>query len=335
MTEPACLTEVWRGDFLESRHRGHAVVCDADGEVRAAWGDPDTVILPRSSAKMLQALPLVECAGDGALSDERIALACASHSGAAMHTEAVAAWLAAMGLDEADLRCGPQVPDDRPARERLRRAGRDPDQLHNNCSGKHAGFLALARRFGGGAEYVEPEHPVQVRVRATIEEMTGAPSPGFAIDGCCAPNFATRLSGLALAMARMAAPDALGPARGAAARRIVEAMMARPLLISGEGRPCSELTEAMRGRGTVKFGAESVYAAILPVDGLGVAIKVEDGSPRGSECAITALLVRAGVLAADDPVTRKWLTPAVRNRRGAVVGGLRPAPDFYDDGRPL
>lgn len=335
MTEPACLTEVWRGDFLESRHRGHAVVCDARGTVRAAWGDPDAVILPRSSCKMLQALPLVETAEDGELSEGRIALACASHSGAAMHTRPVAEWLAAMGLGQADLRCGPQVPADRQARERLRAEGLNPDQLHNTCSGKHAGYLALAGRLGGGPEYLDLEHPVQVNVRAAVEEMTEVPSPGYAIDGCCAPNFATSLSGLAYAMARMADPDQLGSARGLAARRIVAAMMARPLLISGEGLPCSELTAAMGGRGAIKFGAESVYTAILPAAGLGVAIKVEDGGMRGSECAIAALLVRTGALAADDPVTRKWLTPAVRNRRGARVGGLRPAPDFYAGGRPL
>ena len=155
------MVEVWRGDVPESHHRGHAVICDARGDIRAAWGDPEAVVLPRSSCKMLQALPLLESgAGDG-LSSEQVALACASHQGAAMHVERVARGLGDLGLGEPDLRCGPQVPDDAPERHRLRAAGDAPCQLHNNCSGKHAGFLTLNRHLGGGSEYVEIDHPVQ------------------------------------------------------------------------------------------------------------------------------------------------------------------------------
>ena len=171
------MVEVWRGDIPELHHRGHAVVCDARGEIRAAWGDPEAVILPRSSCKMLQALPLLESgAGDG-LSSEQLALACASHQGAAMHVERVARWLADLGLGEADLRCGPQVPDDAPERHRLRAAGEAPCQLHNNCSGKHAGFLTLNRHLGGGAEYVEIDHPVQRAVKRRLRGDVRAGEP--------------------------------------------------------------------------------------------------------------------------------------------------------------
>jgi len=334
MSDPVPLVEVWRGPVLESRHRGHAVVCDATGAVRAAWGDPALVMLPRSSCKMLQALPLVEDGGDG-VTDARIALACASHTAAAIHVEPVRRWLAELGLGAADLRCGPQAPRDEAEAERLRGAGGTADQVHNNCSGKHTGFLALGTRLGAGPEYVEPDHPVQVRVRAAFEEMTGETSPGHAIDGCSAPNFATTLRGLATAVARMGDPRGRGATRAAAARRIVGAMMAHPRLIAGEGRPCAELTTALAGRGTVKCGAEAVYTAILPEAGLGVAIKVEDGGLRGSETAVTALLVRLGVLDAAHPVTARWLAPRVLTRRGAEVGGLRPDPEFYAGGRPL
>ncbi|MFO1141973.1 MAG: asparaginase [Amaricoccus sp.] len=335
MADAVPMVEVWRGNVAESHHRGHAVVCDASGVVVAAWGDPDAVILPRSSCKMLQALPLVESGAADGLDTERLALACASHQGAAMHVTRVERWLTEMGLGESDLRCGPQVPDDRTERERLRANDEAPCQLHNNCSGKHAGFLMLNRRLGGGAEYVEPEHPVQRAVRAAFEEMTGAESPGWGIDGCSAPNFATTVHGLARAMARMADPRGLGPARETAAGRLVAAMLAHPLLVAGEGRACSELMEAMGGKVAVKTGAEAVFTAILPERGLGVALKIEDGTTRGSESAIATILVRLGVLDPAHPAARRRLDPTILSRRGAVTGALRPDPSFFAGGRPL
>jgi L-asparaginase II len=333
--DAATMVEVWRGDVPESRHRGHAVVCDARGTVRAAWGDPDAVILPRSSCKMLQALPLLESGAGAALTGEQLALACASHSGAAMHVTRVATWLEAMGLGEPDLRCGPQVPEDAPERHRLRDEDRRPSQLHNNCSGKHAGFLTLVKRLGGGPEYVAIDHPVQRAVRVAFEEMCDAPAPGWGIDGCSAPNFATTVHGLALAMARMADPRGLGPAREAAARRLVEAMLAHPLLVSGEGRACAELTAATGGAAAVKTGAEAVFTAILPAEGLGVALKIEDGATRASECAIAAILVRLGVASADDPRVSRRLNPSIVSRRGLPAGALRPEPAFFAGGAPL
>ena len=334
MGEPVAMVEVWRGDVAESRHRGHAVVCDAQGTIRAAWGDPDAVILPRSSCKMLQALPLLESGAGERLTGEQLALACASHSGASMHVTRVAAWLAEIGLDEPDLRCGPQVPEDAPERHRLRDEDRRPSQLLNYCSGKHAGFLSLNRRLGGGSEYVEVDHPVQRAVRAAFEEMCGTPALGWGIDGCSAPNFATTMRGLALAMARMADTRGLGAPRETAARRLVEAMLAHPLLVAGPGRACSELMAAMGGTVVVKTGAEAVYTAILPAQGLGVALKIEDGATRASECAIAALLVRLGAVAADPAVARR-LRPGITSRRGFPAGSIRPDPDFYSGGALL
>ncbi len=329
------MVEVWRGGFAESVHRGHAVLCDARGEVRAAWGDPDRVILPRSSCKMLQALPLVESGAGAGLTSEQLALACASHQGAAMHVGRVAAWLAELGMTDGDLRCGAQVPSDRDERGRLREEFEVPCQLHNNCSGKHAGFLALGRHLGGGPEYVEPDHPVQRAVRAAFEEMTGAASPGYGIDGCSAPNFATTLRGLAWAMARMADPTGLGHAREGAARRLVSAMVAHPLLVAGEGRACSELMAAMAGKVAAKTGAEGVFVAIWPERGLGLALKIEDGGTRASECAVTTLLVRLGALEAGDPAAlRRMVAPQV-NRRGLVVGEIRRTPALWGNGAPL
>ncbi|PZQ52559.1 MAG: L-asparaginase [Rhodovulum sulfidophilum] len=335
MADAIPMVEIHRGAFAESGHRGHAVICDARGEIRAAWGDPGAVILPRSSCKMLQALPLVESGAARDLSTEQLALACASHQGAEMHVTRVARWLADLGMSDDDLRCGPQIPDDREERGRLREAVEAPCQLHNNCSGKHAGFLTLNRHLGGDTEYQEPEHPVQRAVRAAFEEMTGAESPGYGIDGCSAPNFATTMHGLALAMARMAAPAGLGATRADAAERLVAAMVAHPLLVAGEGRACSELMEAAGGAVAIKTGAEGVFVAIWPEKGIGLAVKIEDGGTRASECAVATLLCRLGALSAAHPAVIRRMRPVITNRRGLVVGEIMPSAALWGNGAPI
>jgi L-asparaginase II len=321
------MVELWRGGRCESVHAGHAVICDPEGGVLAAWGDPDAVIYPRSSCKMVQALPLLESGAGAGLSAAQLALACASHQGAAIHTRAVARWLADLGLGEGDLRCGAHEPHDRDERDRLIRAGEAPCQLHNNCSGKHAGFLMLSRHLRAGPEYVEPDHPVQRAVRAAFEEVTGEASPGYGIDGCSAPNFATSLTGLARAMAAFAAAGT-GDARGRAMRRLTDAMMAHPEMVAGEGRACTILMRAMAGRAAVKTGAEGVFVAILPGLRLGLALKIADGAARAAEAAVAALLVRLGVLDAGDPAARRYIGAPIRNWRGIETGALRLAPGF-------
>jgi L-asparaginase II len=331
----APLAALWRADLLESLHRGHAVIADASGGIVAAWGDPEAVIYPRSSAKILQALPLMDSGAGAGLSQERLALACASHEGGAIHVLGVERWLADLGLEEADLRCGPQMPDDTPERRRLRALDQAPCQLHNNCSGKHAGFLMLGQRLGGGSEYIEIDHPVQKAVRTAFEEMTDAPSPHWGIDGCSAPNFATTVSGLARAMARLARPEGLGRARGEAAEALVAAMIAHPELVAGDGRACTELMLAMKGAAAIKTGAEGVYVAILPERGLGVALKAEDGATRAAECAIAALLVRLGVLDPADPACERRMVPVLANRRGLPAARFAPEPELWEGGKPI
>jgi len=318
------LVELWRGDLLESVHRGHAVVCDGAGAVAMAWGDPGAVIYPRSSSKMIQALPLVESGAADAvgLGPERLALACASHQGAAIHTSRVASWLADLGLGEGDLRCGVHAPSDRPSAEALIRAGEAPCQIHNNCSGKHAGFLTLARHLGAGPEYVEADHPVQVAALAAHEETTGEASPGWGVDGCSAPNFATTVAGLARAMASYATAGGRGGARAAAQARLVAAIIAHPDLVAGEGRACTRLMRACGGRAAVKTGAEGVFVAILPDLGMGVAVKIEDGASRAAEATVAAILVRLGVLGAQDPVALSLTAGVQRNWRGIETGRL-------------
>jgi len=315
------LVEVWRGPFLECQHRGDAVVVNAKGDIMEAWGNPSINILPRSSSKILQALPLVEsgAADKFGLGSEQLALACASHTGSPIHTQGVQTWLSGMDLSESDLRCGTHWPTGREAANELVKAGEKPCQYHNNCSGKHSGFLTLNKHLGGDAEYNDINHPVQKAALQAFEEVTGEASTGYGIDGCSAPNFATSLTGLATAMARIGAGT-----RGEGSLRLVEAMAKHPLLVAGEGRACSELMAAIGGRVVLKTGAEGVYIAILPDQGLGVALKIEDGATRAAECVIAALLVRLGVADMDDPMVRKRLSPPLKNAADLVVGGIRP-----------
>ena len=321
------LIEVWRGGMLESVHRGHAVICDPSGVVQA-WGDPQAVIFPRSSCKMIQALPLLEsgAARAAGLGPEQLALSCASHNGAAIHVDRVNAWLAERGLSEGDLRCGSHMPGDKDEAARLTCSDTSPCQLHNNCSGKHAGFLTLNQHLRGGSEYVEVDHPVQMAAKAAFEEVTQETSPGYGIDGCSAPNHACTITGLARAMAAFAAPG--GGARGDAMSALVQAMCAWPELVAGEGRACTNLMRAMGGKVAVKTGAEAVFVAILPEQKLGVALKILDGGTRASEAAITALMVHLGVLDAGHPVVAQYLTGDQKNWRGIVTGQLRRAAGF-------
>jgi len=322
------LAEVWRGPVLECVHRGTAVVCTPGGEVVEAWGDPERVILPRSSCKMIQALPLVETgAADAAgLGTRHLALACASHRGTEVHAGLARDWLAGLGLAEADLRCGAHVPDDPEAAYALRAAGKKACQVHNNCSGKHCGFLTVNRHLGDGPEYIDPDHKLQRRVRETTEEVTGCEVSEFAIDGCSAPNFAVPIRGLATAIARFAAPEAgFTGARAGAARRLREAMLAHPELVAGEGSSATELMRACGGRAAVKSGAEGMYVAMLPERGLGIAVKIDDGSARGRHAAMAALLAKYGALERSHPLFAADADAPILNCRGIAHGHVRAA----------
>lgn len=322
MTQAAPFAEVWRGPFLESVHSGHAVICDDSGQIIQSWGDAGAIVLPRSSSKMIQALPLITsgAADKHGLGTEQLALACASHQGAAIHTDRVGSWLETLGMDDHAFRCGPQEPDDLPARNALIRADQSPCQIHNSCSGKHAGFLTLNRHLGGGADYVDPDHPVQQACLEAFERTTQETSPGYGIDGCSAPNYACSLHGMARAMAHFAAaPD------GSAEARLHQAMRLHPELVAGETRACTELMRAMEGKVALKTGAEGFFIAILPEQKLGIALKAACGTTRAAECAITALLVQLGVLNPDHPAALKRMNAPIKNRRGIVTGTLKPA----------
>ncbi|MFY0646405.1 asparaginase [Sulfitobacter geojensis] len=322
MTQAAPFTEVWRGPFLESVHSGHAVICDASGEIVQAWGDPTRTILPRSSSKMIQALPLITsgAADKRGLTTQQLAIACASHQGAAIHTDLVATWLETLGLNDDDFRCGPQDPADKDAHEGLIRAHKSPCQIHNNCSGKHAGFLTLTQHLKAGPDYVDPDHPLQRACLEAFETVTQETSPGYGIDGCSAPNYACTLHGMARAMAHFAAAP-----EGSAEARLHQAMRLHPELVAGETRACTELMRAMDGKVALKTGAEGFFIAILPEQKLGIALKAACGTTRAAECAIAALLVKLGVLDANHPATLKRMNAPIKNWRGIETGILKPA----------
>ncbi|MDA7424831.1 asparaginase [Thalassococcus lentus] len=321
------LVEVWRGPLAESLHSGHAVVCDGTGQIVDSWGNPKEIVLPRSSSKMVQALPLITSGAAAArgLDERRLALACASHQGAPEHVSAVSAWLGELGLQETDLRCGPQPSRDKDLKLQMIRDDQAPCQLHNNCSGKHAGFLTLAQHLGAGPEYVDPDHPVQLACKDAFEEITQETSPGFGIDGCSAPNFATSMHGMARAMAYFATAHERSDTQSNAAATLAAAMYAFPQMVAGSGRACTLLMRAASEPVALKTGAEGYFVAILPKRGLGVALKISDGATRAAECAIAAILVRLGVLDAAHPDVKRFMTPEVKNWRGIVTGRIQPS----------
>ncbi len=325
------LVEVTRGGIVESRHHGRAVVMAATGRVVATWGDVDAPAFPRSAIKAIQALPLIETgAADAfAVGEGELALACSSHSAETAHIDAVAAWLARLGLGEADLECGPHPPIDAVAARRLIRSGKSATRLHNNCSGKHTGFLTVARHLGvPTAGYVQPDHPVQQRITRAIAEMTDVDVTGVVVgvDGCGIPTLGLPLRGLARAMARLADPSGLPGARQAALVRLRRAIAAHPRLYAGTGRLTTVLLRAVGERVFVKSGAEGVFAAAVPDRGLGIAIKIDDGAGRANEIAMLHLLRWLGVL--DDATLAALGThasPGVMNTQGRRVGDVRAA----------
>ena len=325
------VVEVMRGARVESRHRGAGAVVDAEGAVALAFGEIDQPVYPRSAVKALQGLPLVESGAADALrlSEAEIALACASHAGAAAHVETATAMLAKAGLDAASLACGAHWPLGEAASRALARAGQAPSPLHNNCSGKHAGFLCLACASGWETQgYEQAAHPVQRAAKAAIEQVTGAAlgEDVCATDGCSIPTYAIPLRALALGFARLATGAGLASSRAAAAKRIFTAVATNPAMVAGEGRFDTEVMRLFGPRVFVKTGAEGVYCAALPELGLGFAVKADDGATRAAQIMIAALIGR--MLPGGESERRRlapFASPILRNWNGVEVGALRAA----------
>ncbi len=327
MTNPV-LVEVTRGPLVESRHRGAVVVCDRDGRSVFAIGDVMAPVFPRSAVKALQALPLIEAgaADRFGLTDEELALACASHSGEAAHVAGVEHMLAKAGLGPSDLRCGAHWPIAQSAAAAVARSGA-PTPLHNNCSGKHAGFLCVARALGvDHADYWRPEHPVQRLVRTVLEDFTGAAlgEACCAIDGCSVPTWAVPLTNLAHGFAKFGTGHGVSAARSRAAARLRQACSKAPWFVAGTGRFCSEIMQLFGERVFVKTGAEGVHCASLPQQGLGIALKCDDGASRAAQAIMAALIGQFLQLAASERAAlSSFAAPILRNWNGFEVGQIR------------
>ena len=328
------LVEVTRGATVESRHRGAAVVVDSQGRRLAAWGDVDSPVFPRSSVKPLQVLPLLEsgAAARFCVSDRELALACASHGGEPEHVATAGEWLARLGRTEADLICGAHAPINDAAAAALVRADLPPSRLHNNCSGKHLGFLTLAMHVRAPLQaYGHPDHPVQRRVRRVLSQMGGIAlsSAPVAGDGCGVPVIGMPLAAIARGFARLARPAELAEERAGAVRRVVSAMTAHPHLVGGTDRFDTLVLASANGALLVKGGAEGVCAAAILGPAVGIALKIDDGAKRAAETAMAALLA----LYCDSEGSLGETIAALRQRpvldtRGLPVGIVRPAPGW-------
>jgi L-asparaginase II len=341
MTANPILAEALRGGIVESFHRGALAIVDADGRVHTALGDIERPIFPRSAVKVLQALPLVAsgAAERLGLSDEELALACASHGGEARHADAAASMLAKAGLDVGALECGAHWPYHDGAVKAMAASGQAPSALHNNCSGKHAGFVCLGCQLAEGRDvagflrgYVRPEHPVMREVTAALQAATGFDLAHTArgTDGCSIPTYAIPLRHLAHAFARVATGVGLSREHAHAAQRLRTAVARAPQMVAGTGRFDSRLMARLGERVFCKVGAEGVYCAAMPEVGLGVAIKMDDGNTaRAAEVVMAAVVcARLPLDDADTAFLRELACAPLRNWNGIEVGALRATEDL-------
>lgn len=332
MNTDSLIVEVRRGGHVESRHAVALAIADAAGRTVSAFGDVAAAVFPRSAIKVIQALPLVESGAADALGlgVRELALATASHNGEPAHVDLARVMLARVGRDETCLACGPHWPNREEDRGRLHRDGLRPSRLHNNCSGKHAGFVCAACHQGlDPAGYERLDHPLHRQIAAALADVVGvdldrAPQ---GIDGCSIPTWAFPLEALARGFARLTTGVGLAPARAAAARRLLEAARAEPFMIAGTDRVCTGLIEAFAGRIYVKVGAEGVYVASLPEVGLALALKCADGAARAAEVAVATAVARlTGRI--DDPALARYLRPEIRDWNGALVGEIAAGPGW-------
>jgi len=330
------LVEVKRGSITESRHRGHIAAVDAEGNLIASLGVPETVTYLRSSAKPFQALPLlVTGAADRfGFTDREVALACGSHNGEPIHTELALSMLKKIGLGPEALHCGAHEPYGAEAALDLRTRGEEPNALHNNCSGKHAGMLAVAVHIGAPIDnYEKPQNPVQKMIAEFVSQFSGVPVTDLVvgIDGCAAPALGITVKAMALAYARLVSPPlSFDKKTRDACERIVRVMTANPELIGGTSdRLDTEIMRAAPGRLVSKVGAEGVYTAgVKPSEewphGLGFAAKIEDGDDkRARPTVVIEALRQLGVLRDEslEAVTKYAFFP-IKNRRGDLVGEI-------------
>lgn len=337
ITNQPLIVEALRGGRVESLHAVDAVIASADGSIAAVHGDGDRGVFPRSAIKALQALPLVEsgAADRFGFSPAHLALACSSHNGEPVHTAGAGEMLAAAGLSQTCLECGAQLPYHPRDHEALVRSGELAGAIHNNCSGKHSGFLAFAVQEGmETAGYVNATHPVQKEIAGVLETVTGAAhgEDNYGIDGCSIPTYEIPLASLAVAYARFGTGSDPGRERSAAMLRLRDACMAHPVMVAGSERFDTAMMQALPGRVFTKTGAEGVFTIAIPELGLGAALKCRDGATRAAEVAC-AHLVESMLEESDSKLSqaevkalKELCNPVLKNRNEIVVGSLRTRP---------
>ena len=329
--EVPILANVIRGTTVESIHRGHFIVMDGSGKTITAVGDPETVTFFRSACKPFQAMPLVTSGAAEAFGfdESEVALACASHSGEPIHVSIAQGMLEKIGFGEKDLNCGAHLPFNEKEAQRMLRSGLEPTQLHNNCSGKHAAMLAVAKHVSADTgTYCDPRNPVQQMIVETISLFTEIPKNKIqiGIDGCSAPNFALPLSAMAKSFVNLIRPQIFSDNIRAACTRIVNAMIKFPELIGGTERLDTMLMRAVPGKLISKVGADGVWlCAAAPSEkwpeGLAVALKIEDGDDKLARPVIAVEILRQlGILSNGD---LSDISPMpIKNRRGDSVGKI-------------
>ena len=323
--------EVLRDGTVESRHYGAAVVCDFKGNVVESWGNIERLIFPRSALKPMLAIHLIESGASErySLSDEELSLACSSHQGELIHQNLVESWLDRLGLTEEHLACGPVLPEDTESAHKLLASGQTGCRIHHNCSGKHTGFLTTALHLNLSLDdYHLLEHPLQQLSLDILSELADIDLKQYpiGIDGCGLPAPTMPLIQLGRAMARFANPLDLSDARAQAIYRLHEAITNEPLYIAGHGTVATELNDVTKGAVLAKTGAEGILTAALPDQGLGIALKIADGSERARSVALLAILDHLNVLSDEEKhQLESHINPTIVNSRGRTVGEIRPA----------
>ena len=333
------LVEVTRNGTVESRHFGAAVVCDANGDVVERWGDIERLVFPRSALKPMLAIHLVESGASDryTLNDAELSLACSSHQGEHMHQTLVASWLDRIGLSEEHLACGAVLPEDTESAHQLLASGQQGCRIHHNCSGKHTGFLTTALHLDMPLNnYHQTEHPLQQLSLDILSDLADIDLKQYpmGIDGCGLPAPTMPLLKLGHATARFASPVSLSPDRVQAIGRLHEAITNEPLYIAGHGTVVSELNDVSKGTVLAKTGAEGIVTAALPERGLGIALKIADGSARARSVALLAILDHLGALSDEEKQKlQAHISPTILNSRGRAVGEIRPAASWLPMGQ--
>ncbi len=326
------LTQVWRGQHIESQHRGSAIALDASGNTLFAVGDTEALVFPRSAIKPIQALPLVESGAADAygFDDRHLALACSSHNGETRHTELVADVLQRIELSPHDLVCGAEFPMLQAAAHALVRQQKTPGREHHNCSGKHSAMLTLCQHQGWPiTDYHAFDHPAQRAWRTVLSELCAvdAETLPWDADGCGIPALALPLRQIARGFSQFANPAAQPPQRARAMQRITQAIAAHPMNIAGTERACTAVIDASNGEVIVKTGAEGVFAGFIPARGIGFALKIDDGASRAAETALGGVLAKLAEPVAQVAATQAFFQRELTNSRGKVVGRV-VATDF-------